>query len=77
MFLNFIAVVSLLEMPCAAGKSLPLGRIPPYHPAKPAPAAPAAIIFSPHPDDECTVGNQGGKQINATENPGSRLDLIR
>ena len=40
----------------AAGKSLPLGGIPPYHPAKPAPDAPAAIIFSPHPDDECIIG---------------------
>jgi hypothetical protein len=89
----------------AAGKSLPLGGIPPHHKPKPLPNVPAAIIFSPHPDDECIAGGQGGaapdftfvtryrlrrwkngrvenvcqggKQISATENPGSRLDLIR
>ncbi len=40
----------------AAGKSLPLGGIPPNPKPKPPPNAPAAIIFSPHPDDECLVG---------------------
>lgn len=40
----------------AAGRSLPLGGIaPPARPA-PAPQAPVALIFSPHPDDECVVG---------------------
>lgn len=39
------------------GKSLPLGEIPPQHPSKPVPPeAPAAVIFSPHPDDECITG---------------------
>jgi LmbE family N-acetylglucosaminyl deacetylase len=38
------------------GKSLPLGGIPPHrHPAPPA-NAPVALIFSPHPDDECIIG---------------------
>jgi N-acetylglucosamine malate deacetylase 1 len=40
-----------------AGKSLPLGGIPPHHKPKPLPDAPAAIIFSPHPDDECLIGS--------------------
>jgi LmbE family N-acetylglucosaminyl deacetylase len=40
----------------AGGKSLPLGRLP--HPSRPEPAAdaPVALIFSPHPDDECIIG---------------------
>src|SRR5271156_359373 len=40
----------------AEGKSLPLGNIP--RPARLAPAAdaPVALIFSPHPDDECIIG---------------------
>jgi N-acetylglucosamine malate deacetylase 1 len=40
----------------ARGKSLPMGSIPP-HPSPPSnPNAPIALIFSPHPDDECIVG---------------------
>jgi LmbE family N-acetylglucosaminyl deacetylase len=40
----------------AEGKSLPLGNIP--RPSRPAPRAdaPVALIFSPHPDDECIIG---------------------
>jgi LmbE family N-acetylglucosaminyl deacetylase len=40
----------------AEGKSLPLGGIPPRHQSAPPPNAPAALIFSPHPDDECIIG---------------------
>ncbi|HTV60958.1 MAG TPA: PIG-L family deacetylase [Verrucomicrobiae bacterium] len=40
----------------AAGKSLPLGGIPPNPKPKSPPNAPAVIIFSPHPDDECLIG---------------------
>jgi LmbE family N-acetylglucosaminyl deacetylase len=38
------------------GKSLPLGGVP--IPSRPSPSAdaPVALIFSPHPDDECVVG---------------------
>ena len=38
------------------GKSLPLGEFP--RPNRPVPAAdaPSALIFSPHPDDECIIG---------------------
>jgi len=38
------------------GKGYPLGGFPfPDRPA-PAPGAPRALIFSPHPDDECIIG---------------------
>lgn len=39
-----------------AGKQLPLGGIPPHHKPAPPPGAPVALIFSPHPDDECITG---------------------
>jgi N-acetylglucosamine malate deacetylase 1 len=38
------------------GNSLPLGGIPPHGQTNPAPGAPAILIFSPHPDDECIIG---------------------
>ncbi|MGH7975753.1 MAG: PIG-L deacetylase family protein [Limisphaerales bacterium] len=40
----------------AEGKSLPLGGIPPRHQSAPPSNAPVALIFSPHPDDECIIG---------------------
>ena len=40
----------------AEGKSLPLGGIPPRQQSAPPPNAPVALIFSPHPDDECIIG---------------------
>jgi len=40
----------------ADGKSLPLGGIPPHGKMTPGPDAPTALIFSPHPDDECLIG---------------------
>src|SRR6266705_1310563 len=38
------------------GKSFPLGGIIPPRSSRPALDAPAAVIFSPHPDDECIIG---------------------
>ncbi len=38
------------------GKSLPLGGFAPHGKPAPAPDAPAALVFSPHPDDECIIG---------------------
>ncbi len=38
------------------GKALPLGGIPPHGRPKPPANAPVALIFSPHPDDECIIG---------------------
>ena len=40
----------------AAGKRLPLGGFPPHKRPAPPPGAPIALIFSPHPDDECITG---------------------
>jgi LmbE family N-acetylglucosaminyl deacetylase len=50
---NFVSSFAKLV---AAGKSLPLGGISPHHKPKPAADAPVALIFSPHPDDECIIG---------------------
>lgn len=38
------------------GKGLPLGGLPPSANPPLAPDAPKALIFSPHPDDECIIG---------------------
>src|SRR5690349_11458713 len=38
------------------GKSLPLGNIPAQKKVTLPPDAPVALIFSPHPDDECIIG---------------------
>ena len=38
------------------GKSLPLGGFPAPQKIQPAANAPTALIFSPHPDDECIIG---------------------
>ena len=40
----------------AEGKTLPLGGFPPASRPAPAADAPTALIFSPHPDDECIIG---------------------
>ncbi len=66
----------------AEGKSLPLGGIPPHHKPGPAPNAPASIIFSPHPDDECIIGGfalrlmreAGMRVINVAVTQGSNQD---
>jgi LmbE family N-acetylglucosaminyl deacetylase len=50
---QFVAELARLTQ---SGKQFPLGGFP--KPARPAPAAdaPRALIFSPHPDDECIIG---------------------
>jgi LmbE family N-acetylglucosaminyl deacetylase len=40
----------------ATGNKLPLGGLPFPDRPKVAPDAPVALIFSPHPDDECIIG---------------------
>lgn len=66
----------------ADGKSLPLGHISPPGKAAPAPDAPTALIFSPHPDDECIIGalalrlqrEAGLRVINVAVTQGSNKD---
>ncbi|HEX3857691.1 MAG TPA: PIG-L family deacetylase [Verrucomicrobiae bacterium] len=48
--------VSAFVQLVADGKKLPLGKIRPPGKIKVKPDAPAAMIFSPHPDDECIIG---------------------
>ena len=48
--------VSAIVHLAADGKSLPLGGVPPRPPSPPRADAPIALIFSPHPDDECIIG---------------------
>ena len=63
----------------AQGKSLPLGGIPPRGKQRPQPGAPVALIFSPHPDDECLIGGfalrlmreTGMKVVNVAVTQGS------
>ena len=63
----------------ADGKSLPLGGIPARVKTKPQPNAPVALIFSPHPDDECLIGGfalrlmreTGMKVVNVAVTQGS------
>ncbi len=40
----------------AQGKKLPLGGLPDAPRPAVAPSAPKALIFAPHPDDECIIG---------------------
>lgn len=64
------------------GKSLPLGGIPAHGKPKPALDAPSALIFSPHPDDECIIGGlalrlmreAGLRVINIAVTQGSNKD---
>jgi N-acetylglucosamine malate deacetylase 1 len=50
---NFVSGFAQLT---ADGKKLPLGGIAPQKINPPKPGAPIALIFSPHPDDECIIG---------------------
>lgn len=48
--------VSEIARLARGAKAAPLGGQPPLPPSKLAPDAPRAVIFAPHPDDECLVG---------------------
>src|SRR4029077_16223053 len=50
---NFVSAIAKLA---AEGKALPLGGLAPAPGSRPKPNAPVALIFSPHPDDECLIG---------------------
>ena len=47
--------VRKLEQIQVSGRDLPVGSLP-CTPAKPDADAPIALLFSPHPDDECIIG---------------------
>src|SRR5688572_33112573 len=49
-------LVSELDRLVREGKTLPLGGFPSLPRPEPAATAPRALIFSPHPDDECIIG---------------------
>ncbi len=63
------------------GKSLPLGKVSPRKHPRLKPNAPVALIFSPHPDDECIVGGlalrlqreAGYRVVNIAVTPGSKV----
>ena len=64
------------------GKTLPLGNVPPHDKPVSQAAAPVALIFSPHPDDECIIGGlalrlmrEGGMHvINVAVTQGSKKE---
>lgn len=65
-----------------AAKGLPLGEAASPEPKKQAADAPVAMIFSPHPDDECVMGGlplrlareSGFRVVNVPVTLGSRSD---
>jgi LmbE family N-acetylglucosaminyl deacetylase len=59
--------VSAFARLVADGKSLPLGKIPPQKKSSPATDAPVALIFSPHPDDECIIGGLALRFLRETK----------
>ena len=52
----YLQLVSELARLVREGKSLPLGGFPGLSGRPTPPDAPRALIFSPHPDDECIIG---------------------
>lgn len=52
----YLSYVNSFTRLVSEGKSLPLGNIPPCQRTATRPDAPVALIFSPHPDDECIIG---------------------
>lgn len=52
----YAAFVEKIATVRADGRQLPLGGLPPCPRISLAADAPCALIFSPHPDDECIIG---------------------
>lgn len=52
----YLPFVSSFARLVSEGRSLPLGGLPALGKAQPPADAPVALIFSPHPDDECVIG---------------------
>src|SRR5271154_1763932 len=59
--------VSAFARLTADGKKLPLGKIRPPRKIKVKPDAPVAMIFSPHPDDECIIGGLALRLVREAE----------
>lgn len=74
--------VTALADTLAAAKELPLGGFVPPDAAAPAAGSPTALIFAPHPDDECVIGalplrlkrELGFDVVNVAVTQGSRED---
>ncbi len=52
----YLDYVKRLSACIREAEDLPLGGFPPCTHAKPASDAPRALLFAPHPDDECIIG---------------------
>jgi LmbE family N-acetylglucosaminyl deacetylase len=52
----YLEYVTTLDRLVRDGKRFPLGGFPRAERPEPRPDAPRALIFSPHPDDECIIG---------------------
>ena len=63
----YLKFVSSFDHLVRDGKSLPLGNIPPHNKPQPAANAPLALIFSPHPDDECITGGLALRLLRETK----------
>ncbi len=77
---SYLQYVSAYRTLAEQGKKLPAVRVRSVPP--PAPDAPVVLLFSPHPDDECTTGGlalrlrreAGARVINIPVTFGSRKD---
>jgi N-acetylglucosamine malate deacetylase 1 len=78
----YLKFVSEQARAVADGRSLPLGGLPPAPRPMLAPDAPRALVFAPHPDDECITGGlalrllreAGMRVIDVAVTQGSRKD---
>ncbi|MEO8521859.1 MAG: PIG-L family deacetylase, partial [Acidobacteriota bacterium] len=78
----YLHLVSELDRLTREGRSYPLGVIQPPPRTPPPAEAARALIFSPHPDDECIIGGlalrlqreAGMRVVNVAVTQGSRRD---
>ncbi len=78
----YLHLVTELDRLTREGRSYPLGGIQPPPRTPPPAEAPRALIFSPHPDDECIIGGlalrlqreAGMRVVNVAVTQGSRRD---
>lgn len=78
----YTAFIRRLAAVRAEGRQLPLGGLPPCPRVSVAADAPRALIFAPHPDDECIIGGlplrllreAGWRVVNVAVTQGSNRD---